>query len=131
MIISSVINGKRTSKMSDTCNIHEITKTKFGGLKCGGLSSPMEKDEHIDGVIKDAKALIEEKTGLKLSSIDVHSYKKQVVSGMNYFVKATLKTEDGIEKMAHLRIYKDIQSKIELTAFQMDKAASDAIEYFQ
>lgn len=62
---------------------------KMEAHKCGGLGPALEKDDHVTDVVNEAKGLIEEKTGLKIASISVHSYKKQVVAGLNFFVKVS------------------------------------------
>lgn len=46
-------------------------------------------------------------------------------------MQALLKTEEGMEKIAHLRIYRDLKQNTELTAVQLDKSLDDKLEYFQ
>lgn len=83
-------------------------------------------DEHIKKVVDDVKDSIEEETGFKVLSIDVHSYKKQVVPAMKYHVKAILKTEDGCEKIAHLGIHKEVK----LMSIELNKEMKDEIKGF-
>lgn len=65
----------------------------------------------------------------------ISEYHQLTASTLSYYniicLQAILKTEEGLERIAHLRIYKNLQDKIELTAVQLDKTLDDEIVHFQ
>lgn len=128
-------------------------------IRTGGLGEVFEKDDEIVEIVNGIKKSLEEKTEQKIISIEPISYKRQVVAGMNYFVKvsctsrsmwishelaeiliihyhsltwlqAKLKLGDGSEKFAHLRIYRNLKKNLELTAHKMDTDEQAELEYF-
>jgi len=58
------------------------------------------------------------------------SYAKQVVAGINYFVKVRFQLSDNSETIAHLRIYKPLRGKVKLVDIQTEKSLTDPITYF-
>ena len=62
-----------------------------------------------------------------ISSLTPVEVKKQVVAGMNYFIKA--KINDGDEYL-FLRIY-DRFGEVSLTKVQLGKTDEDRIDYFE
>lgn len=58
-------------------------------MKTGGLGAPRAKDEEVEEAVKNVKPVLEEKTNTKYDSIEIISYKSQLVAGKNYFVKVS------------------------------------------
>lgn len=79
----------KTTPVDSSKSEQKTSSAEMLGGKCGGLSAVLEKDDTVGGVVDGVKGLVEEQTGLKIASIDIHSYKKQLVAGMNYFVKVS------------------------------------------
>lgn len=100
-------------------------------MKTGGLGREMDKDDEVTDVVKQIKPLLEAKTNTKYEYLEVVSYKTQIVAGKNYFVKAKAKPENGAESIIHLRIYRDLSRKLELTAHETDKSLNDELKWFQ
>lgn len=106
----------------------------------GGVGDEKEVDDDVKGVVASLSDSIKtaaftsltqsgenaDATKFKNSSIDVLSYKTQVVAGLNYFVKVRI---DG--KIFHLRIYKHFSGSLELSKVAGPKPESDPIAYFQ
>ncbi|XP_022312277.2 cystatin-B-like [Crassostrea virginica] len=96
--------------------------------KTGGLSNLKPADAEVKAIIKEVKAAVEKKVGKKLETYLAVSYKTQVVSGTNYFVKVNV----GYEHL-HLRIFEPLNhtgKPKELTDLQTGKTADDEIIYF-
>ncbi|XP_048743888.1 cystatin-A-like [Ostrea edulis] len=58
--------------------------------------------------------------------LNAHSYRQQVVAGMNYFIKI----ETGHMRFIHVRIYKDLDDVASVFGVQLQKSREDSIEYF-
>lgn len=58
-------------------------------MKTGGLGAPRAKDNEVEEAVRNVKPILEEKTNTKYDSIEIISYKPQLVAGMNYFVKVS------------------------------------------
>ena len=55
---------------------------------CGGLSEVFQGDEHVQKLVDGLKHELKAKIGDKpMKEMKVVSYKKQIVAGVNYFVK--------------------------------------------
>ncbi|KAL7636319.1 UNVERIFIED_CONTAM: hypothetical protein RMT77_013078 [Armadillidium vulgare] len=92
----------------------------------GGTSSPKSSDPEVVEIVTSVKPQIEEHLGKPLDTIDVHSYKTQVVAGLNYFVK--LRT--GEDEFAHVRIYKHFKGDTSVHSLQKEKKEHEEIAYF-
>ena len=55
----------------------------------GGLGRIHNGDETVSGIVADIKAEFERQSGLSIRSLEVLSYRHQVVAGSNYFVKVS------------------------------------------
>lgn len=58
-------------------------------MKTGGLGAERTKDPEVEEAVKNVKHILEEKTNTKYDSLQILSYKPQLVAGMNYFVKVS------------------------------------------
>lgn len=58
-------------------------------MKTGGLGAEKMSDPEVEEAVKNVKGILEEKTNTKYDSIEILSYKPQLVAGMNYFVKVS------------------------------------------
>ena len=106
-----------------------ILAMSMGGM-VGGASSMDISEPRLQEVVQavtpafEASAQAQGRNGM-ISSVEVVEAKKQVVAGMNYFVKVHL----GDGEYAHLRIY-DHFGDVELASVQLFKTKDDALEYF-
>ena len=95
----------------------------------GGLSEIKQKDDKIQKMIEDLKKDIEDKLEKKISLLEVHSYKTQVVAGTNYFIKVHI----GNNTYIMVRCFEDLphnNSIVKLIAIEKNKKESDLIDYF-
>lgn len=97
----------------------------------GGLHNELEADDEIRRVVREVKAEFEQKSRRQIQDLEPISYRKQVVAGMNYFVKAKATERNGSKSHVHLRIYKPFRGPLELTAYQANVEANKKLEYFQ
>ncbi|CAI5673244.1 unnamed protein product [Oreochromis niloticus] len=54
---------------------------------CGGLTEEKQADEAVQNICDAMKPLAEQKTGRNFEVFTAKSYKTQVVTGTNYFIK--------------------------------------------
>merc|ERR1711991_164565 len=95
----------------------------------GGLSEIKKKDDKVQKMINDLKKDIETKLEKQVSLLEVHSYKTQVVAGVNYFVKVNL----GENEYIVVRCFEDLphnKNSVKLIAIEKNKKESDPIDYF-
>ena len=93
----------------------------------GGLSNANPTDNEIEEITYSIKDKFEE-LNYSSNKFEVHSYKSQVVNGVNYFVKVVTDKE-----YVHLRIHKALahnDSVISLHSHQNNKIKEDEIIYF-
>jgi len=95
-------------------------------ISTGGLSEEKKKDNYIQKIVDKFKKNIEKEIKNKISKFDVHSYKTQVVAGINYFIKIELDNEIFI----HLKIYKTLDNDFSLINYIHPKNKNDLIKYF-
>ncbi|KAF0028081.1 hypothetical protein F2P81_019168 [Scophthalmus maximus] len=96
---------------------------------CGGLGESANADDDIQKICDSMKPHAEEKTGKSFAVFTAKTYKTQLVSGTNYFIKVHV----GEEEHLHIRVYKKLQcngGEIELTSLQENKSHHDPIVYF-
>uniref|UniRef100_UPI00398F7073 cystatin-B-like n=1 Tax=Pristiophorus japonicus TaxID=55135 RepID=UPI00398F7073 len=96
---------------------------------CGGTSGEKSPTPEIQQMAESLKSQIEEKANKTFAVFVVKSFKSQVVSGTNYFMKIHVGGEDYL----HARIFEDLpcrDSKLELAAIKTDKLHHDEIIYF-
>lgn len=105
--------------------IYQIHAESVGLL--GGLSAEKNAVDAVQSLVEQVNSNEKLKDYGKLKAI---SYKTQVVSGTNFFVKVKPEASDNY---LHLRIFKPLpneNSTSSLTAFQTNKSKEDEIEYF-
>jgi cystatin-A/B len=92
----------------------------------GGLTSAKKPDDETKQILNEIKPLFEKKLNKNFNKFNLHSYKTQVVSGTNYFIKVELDNEEH----THLRIFKSFNNNMELVSFKYPLTKEDQIEYF-
>jgi hypothetical protein len=92
----------------------------------GGLSKIMLKNDDIQKIVNNLKKEIEKKLDKQINKLNVHSYKTQIVAGINYFVKVEI--EDNI--FIHLKIYKTLNNCSILTNYLYPLNINSPINYF-
>ncbi|XP_049573800.1 cystatin-B [Syngnathus scovelli] len=98
-------------------------------MMCGGLAQAINADEEIQEICDKVKSDAEEKTGKTFDVFIAKSYKSQVVTGTNYFIKVHVGGDDHV----HMRVFKSLPhtgSTMDLVNIQESKTHADAIEYF-
>ncbi|XP_036366649.1 cystatin-B-like [Octopus sinensis] len=93
---------------------------------CGGLSDKKDITDEVKNLCDELKQKMEEKLGKKFKEFEALHFKQQLVSGMNYFVKIHV----GSEECVHARIYQPFSDGVELTSIKGSMACADEIEYF-
>lgn len=99
-------------------------------MKCGGTGSSQPADEDTQQVIESVKQAVEEKLGRALATYKAIEVAKQMVAGMNYYVKVDI----GDDNYIHVRVYKKLPcygSTTELSGMQANKSKSDAVGFFE
>jgi hypothetical protein len=94
--------------------------------KTGGLGETIQKDNFIQNIVNNFKKNIEDKLKNKINKFNVHYYKTQVVSGINYFIKVELDNNIFI----HLKIYKTFDNNFSLTSYLHPQNEESPILYF-
>ncbi|XP_019731588.1 cystatin-B-like [Hippocampus comes] len=93
----------------------------------GGLSDLTDASATIQTICESVKSKVEQKTGKAYSIFIAKSYKSQIVSGTNYFIKVHVGGNDHI----HIRVFQGLtQSGPELVSIKESKTHDDEIEYF-
>ncbi|KAJ3611826.1 hypothetical protein NHX12_021839 [Muraenolepis orangiensis] len=96
---------------------------------CGGIGAVKEAGEDIQELCNGVKASVEGKTNQKYDVFVAKSYKSQMVSGVNYFIKVHV----GGDEHLHLRVYKTLPCNgglVSLHGVQESKTVNCLIEYF-
>ncbi|XP_048396611.1 cystatin-B-like [Stegostoma tigrinum] len=96
---------------------------------CGGVGSEKTATPDIQQIADSMKSKIEEKANKTFDVFVVKSYKTQIVSGTNYFMKIHVGGDDYI----HVRLYQDLpcrNSEREISAVQTNKLHTDELAYF-
>ena len=93
----------------------------------GGLSDTKNKDDTIQNIVNNFRNEIQEKVKKEFNKFEAHSYKTQVVAGINYFVKVN--TDD---EYIHIRIFKSLppENNFKLVALEMNRNEKEEIDYF-
>jgi len=95
----------------------------------GGTSEVKDATDEIQALIEKVRADLEAKVGKSFPQYKAVSYKSQVVSGTNYFVKIQIDNGEFI----HVRLYQTLPhagGTVQVHSHQTGKAIEDAIEYF-
>ena len=95
----------------------------------GGLSELKKKDEHIQNIVNAMKLKIEEKIGKEVVEFECVSYKTQVVSGTNYFIRLTF----GNKEYLDIKVFRDLphtKNPDELIDIKLNRKEDDEIVYF-
>ncbi|XP_062579338.1 cystatin-A-like isoform X1 [Saccostrea cucullata] len=106
-----------------------ISVNAFG--RPGGLSRTKPATPEIQRLVNSVRGQIISKLPLgydreQYLPLTAHSYKEQVVSGTNYFIK--IKT--GPMRYIHARIYKPLFGLTSVHSVQLQKSLLDPIRYF-
>ncbi|PRP78314.1 cystatin-B-like [Planoprotostelium fungivorum] len=92
----------------------------------GGVSDVLPADDTAIDVANRVKSQVEEKTSRTFSTYQTHSYAKQVVAGMNYFIKIKV----GDNEFIHVRVFRSLQAEYSVHGLQEGKTESDELAYF-
>ncbi|ELU18698.1 hypothetical protein CAPTEDRAFT_21979 [Capitella teleta] len=97
-------------------------------MMCGGAKPAEPADKETQDLVDLMKPHYEGKSGENCAEFTAISVSKQVVAGMNFFVKV----HTGNEKYVHLRIYRPLpnQGDPSLHSFQQNKNKEDPIGFF-
>ena len=93
----------------------------------GGLSEAKTRDDQIDSMTSFVKEQFEN-NNYSTEIFEAHSYKSQVVNGVNYFIK--IKTD---KEYVHVRVHQALphnDSEISYHSQQLDKSKEDEITHF-
>lgn len=94
--------------------------------KTGGLGKIMSSNDDIQNIVNNFKKEIEKKLNQKIKKFNVHSYKTQIVAGINYYIKVEIDNNAFI----HLRIYKNLDNFCSLINYIFPLDINSSIEYF-
>ena len=92
----------------------------------GGKGKPKDADANVKKLANDVKADAEKKLGTTFTVFDAVSYKTQVVSGTNYFIKVKV----GDDKYVHLTVWKKLPAHggaLELSKAEAGKTLADPL----
>lgn len=96
-----------------------------GGL---GELKIVDKENKINDIVKNIKNQFEKLIDSKVDILKAISYRTQVVSGTNYFIKVLVNEN----KYVHVKVYEPLPYKEEnpqLISYQTDKTEDDEIKY--
>uniref|UniRef100_A0A8D2LNG2 Cystatin domain-containing protein n=1 Tax=Varanus komodoensis TaxID=61221 RepID=A0A8D2LNG2_VARKO len=97
----------------------------------GGLTDPAPVTPKVQEIANKVSGQLEKKTGDNYSIFQVISYRTQVVSGTNYFIKVS--HGDAATDYIHLRVFQALPcygGGLELASYQLGKTRDDPIIYF-
>ncbi|XP_012882809.1 PREDICTED: cystatin-B [Dipodomys ordii] len=104
-----------------------------GGGTGGGLFVPrrcgVTESQSLSFCAPQVKQELEEKENRKFSIFKALSFKSQVVSGTNYFIKVDV----GGEEFVHLKVFQSLPHENKppaLSAYQSNKSQQDELAYF-
>ncbi|XP_019731592.1 cystatin-B-like [Hippocampus comes] len=93
----------------------------------GGLSDLADAGAAIRTICERVKHQAEQKAGKAYNLFIAKSYKSQIVSGTNFFIKVHVGGNDYV----HIRVFQGLtQSGPELVSIKESKTHDDEIEYF-
>ncbi|XP_074477397.1 cystatin-B-like isoform X2 [Sebastes fasciatus] len=97
-------------------------------MMCGGIGEVKDANEEVHKICESVKPHAEKQAGKTFDVFTAKTYKTQLVSGTNYFIKVHVGGEDHV----HLRVYKPLpcNGEIQLSKMQHSKSSDDDIEYF-
>jgi cystatin-A/B len=93
---------------------------------CGGTSHTKPMTDDVKELCEKVKPEVENSFGKVFTTYFPHSYKSQVVAGMNYFAKVKIDEEEFM----HVKIYKHFSKEAIYISHQHPKGEHDEIEYF-
>ncbi|KAJ3581432.1 hypothetical protein NHX12_016647 [Muraenolepis orangiensis] len=95
-------------------------------MSLGGLSEVMEVDEAVQNFCDAVKWSVERKTNQTYDVFVAKTYRSQVVSGLNYFIKVHV----GGDEYIHLRVYEPPRP-LALHGVLESKTQDSTIDYFE
>jgi predicted transcriptional regulator len=114
----------------DLLNYIVSNRREKGSPSVGAVGAPKAGDEEAKTAVEKVLSQIGEKvTSLKGAAFEVISSSRQVVNGINFFVKVLFKT-GGTGRVAHLRIHRSLQNEHTLHSLQDNKAHDDPLVFF-
>ncbi|XP_038657876.1 cystatin-B-like [Scyliorhinus canicula] len=96
---------------------------------CGGTSAEKSVTEELQQLANSVKPKIEEEAEKTFDVFVVKSYKTQLVSGTNYFMKIHVGGDDYV----HAKVFEDLPcrgSKKKVTGVKVNKLDHDELTYF-
>eukprot|EP00906_Rhabdomonas_costata_P026908 RCo038306 len=96
-------------------------------MKLGGTGAAREATPEVQELVDEVRHEVQDTSGRTFSKFTAVSYATQIVAGTNYFVKVAV----GDEEYIHLRVFRSLTGSVHLSAFALDKAASDELKYFE
>lgn len=122
-----VSNTKLAIALATVCCFVVVVRSQH----VGGLSSEKPSDAHLEGVLEKAMPKLRDQFPGGFKKIEPISYKTQVVSGMNYFIKVKVTDNEDKVKPAHLRLYRSFSRDVEVHGIKTDVLESSPLKYFQ
>ncbi|OCT93616.1 cystatin-A isoform X3 [Xenopus laevis] len=98
-----------------------MTSKKGGGLS--EVREPTAEDQKLADQVKED---VVNKIGRNVSTFEVVQVATQVVAGTNYFLKVKVACDEFI----HIRIYEDLQGKVELSDVKDGQTKDSPLVYF-
>ncbi|XP_042543225.1 cystatin-B [Dipodomys merriami] len=98
-------------------------------MMCGAPSATRPATAETQKLADQVKQELEEKENRKFSVFKALSFKSQVVSGTNYFIKVDV----GGEEFVHLKVFQSLPHENKppaLSAYQSNKSQQDELAYF-
>ena len=93
---------------------------------CGGTGPAQPMNDEVKELCEKVKSDLEHAMGKTFTIYTPHSYKSQVVAGMNYFTKIELDDK----AFAHVKIYKHFSEEVKYISHEHPKGENDEITYF-
>jgi cystatin-A/B len=72
--------------------------------KCGGFGDSHAISGEVAAIAASVRSQIEHQAGTAFAAFEPHSYKSQVVAGMNYVIKIAV----GSDEYIHARVFKPL-----------------------
>lgn len=98
----------------------------------GQLSESIPANEDIESMVQTQASSIKRLLGdTSIDQIEAISFSKQVVQGMNYFVKCKLIKSDQTTQFIHVKIFKPLRGEPMVAGYSSDHTQDSPISYFE